>query len=341
MLLSTQLAYAGDVRAAADEIASWESAGLDVVWVAEAYGFDAPSVMGYLAARTERMQIGSAILPIYSRTPALIAQTAAGVDHLTGGRAILGIGSSGPQVVEGWHAVPFDRPLARTREIIDICRRVWRRERLVNDGLYNIPLPADRGTGRGKPLKLINHPVRVNIPIYVASLGTRNVEMTAELADGWIPNMFLPERAADVWGDALTSGGEKRSGELASLQVVAGGLVAIGEDVEHLRDLGRGEYALYIGGMGARDRNFYFNIACSYGYADAAERIREAFLAGRKEEAEAAVPSELLELTSLIGTAGYVKERIEAYREAGVTILNVRPVGGDPVGELAQLRAWL
>ncbi len=175
MRIATPLAYAADPRSGADAVADWEQDGLDVVWVAEAYGFDAPTIMGYLAAKTTRLQIGSAILPIYSRTPALLAQTAAGLDAISGGRAILGLGASGPQVIEGWHGVAYDRPLGRTREVIGICRQVWRRETLIHDGIYRLPLPAGEGTGLGKPLKILTHPVRDRIPIYVASLGDKNV----------------------------------------------------------------------------------------------------------------------------------------------------------------------
>jgi F420-dependent oxidoreductase-like protein len=339
--LSTQLAYAGDAKGLIDEVVRWEAAGLDVVWVAEAYGFDAPTLMGYIAARTERVQIGSGILPIYSRTPALLAQTAAGLDAVSGGRAILGLGASGPQVVEGWHAVPYDKPVARTREIIEICRAAWRRERLVHEGLYTIPLPADRGTGLGKPLKLLTHPVRERIPIHVASLGDANVRLTAELADGWLPIFFVPEKAADVWGDALAAGAAKRPAELGPLDVVAGGPLAIGDDVTGLRDLARPMLALYVGGMGARGRNFYNDLVRRYGYEAEAATIQDLYLAGRKDEAAAAVPADLLEQTSLVGPAGYVRERIEAYRAAGVTTLNVLPIAPDPVRQLALVKEWL
>jgi F420-dependent oxidoreductase-like protein len=341
MRMGSTVSYSGNPVRAAERIRSWERAGLDVVWVPEAYGYDAPTLMGYLAASTERIRIGSAILPLYSRTPALIAQTAAGLDHLSGGRAILGLGASGPQVIEGWHAVPYDRPLARTREIIDVCRRVWRREVLVNDGLYPIPLPDGRGTGLGKPLKLINHPPRPNIPIFVAALGDNNVALAAEVADGWIPTIFVPDKARAVWGESLARGTEARAAELGPLDVVAGAPLAIGEDVAALRDASRPRLALYIGGMGARNRNFYFNLVCRYGYTDQARHIQELYLAGRKEEAAAAVPAELVERTSLIGPASHVKERVAAYREAGVTILNVNPVGENPLADLEQLRDWL
>lgn len=341
MRISMQVPYASGFRDAAERVVELEKAGLDIVWVAEAYGFDAPSLMGYLAARTERVQIGSAILPIYSRTPALLAQTAAGLDHVSDGRAILGIGASGPQVIEGWHGVAYDRPLQRTREVIDICRRAWRREVLTNDGIYKLPLPEGHGTGLGKPLKMITHPLRASIPIYVASLGPKNVELTAEVADGWIPILFVPERAGDVWGESLAKGAANRSSELGPLEVVAGGALAVGDGLEHLRDAARPMVALYVGGMGARGRNFYNDLARRYGYEAEAESIQDLYLDGKKDEAAAAVPAELLERTSLIGPEGYVRERIAALAEAGVTVLSVTPMGPDPVRMVEKLRDWV
>src|SRR5579875_298181 len=268
--LSMNLAYAGGFKEAADQVVELEKVGLDIVWVAEAYGFDAPTLMGYLAARTERIQIGSAILPIFSRTPALLAQTAAGLDYVSDGRAILGLGASGPQVIEGWHGVEYDRPLQRTREIIDICRRVWRREVLTNDGIYQLPRPG--GTGLGKPLKMITHPVRSSIPIYVASLGPKNVEMTAEVADGWLPILFIPEKAKEVWGASLAKGAANRAGDLGPLEISAGGARAVGDGLEKFRDAARPMVALYVGGMGARGRNFYSDLARRYGFEAEAER---------------------------------------------------------------------
>src|SRR5271168_2961107 len=230
MRLSTMLDYSRGIKKSLDSVVELERAGLDIVWVAEAYGYDGVSQMGYLAARTERMEIGSAILPIYSRTPTLLAQTAAGLDAVSGGRFILGLGASGPQVIEGWHGVPYTEPLQRTREIIEICRRVWRREVLTNDGLYPIPLPPGLGTGLGKPLKLINHPVRPRIPIWVAALGEKNVAMTAEVADGWLPIFFFPEKVKEVFGPSLSAGAAKRDASLDTLQIAAGGLLAIGDE---------------------------------------------------------------------------------------------------------------
>lgn len=334
MKIATMLSYAGGFEESARQVTEMEQAGLDLVWVAEAYGYDAPSLMGYLAALTKDVQIGSGILPIFSRTPTLLAMTAAGVDALSGGRCVLGLGASGPQVIEGWHGVPYEAPLARTREIVEVCRKVWAREApLEHDGrYYHMPLPAGQGTGLGKPLKIITHPVRPRIPIWLASLGEKNVAMTAEVADGWLPMMFIPERAKDVWGAALAEGTARRSPDLEPLMIAGGGLLAIGdgEDIVKLRDLSRPMLALYIGGMGARGRNFYNDLACRYGFEKEAAEIQDLYLSGKKGEAAAAVPSELLELTSLAGPASWVAERVGALADAGVTHLQVSPV---PTGE--------
>ncbi len=345
MKLSMTLNYAGGHEESARQAAALEKVGLDVVWVAEAYSFDAPSFMGYLAAKTERIEIGSAILPLYSRTPTLLAMTAAGIDALSGGRAILGLGASGPQVIEGFHGVPYDRPLGRTREIIEICRDVWAREApLVHDGVsYHIPLPPGEGTGLGKPLKIINHPVRPRIPIWVAALGEKNVAMTAEVADGWLPLFFVPEKVKEVFGPSLAEGRARRDASLAPLQIAAGGLFAIGDESEvaPLRELSRPVLALYIGGMGAKGRNFYNALACRYGYEKEAAEIQDLYLAGQKKEAAALVPAELLEATSLCGPESYLKERVAALAEAGVTHLNITPVGADPVAVVETLRSWV
>ena len=341
MLLSTQLAYAGDARATVAHAVALEQAGVQVAWVAEAYGFDAATLLGYLAARTETMLVGSGILPVYTRTPALIAQTAAGLDAVSGGRAILGLGASGPQVIEGWHGVSYDRPLGRTREVVDICRRIWRREKLVNEGIYPLPLPPEQGTGLGKPLRLMVAPVRDRIPIFLASLGDKNVELTAEIAEGWLPIFFIPEKVQQVWGGALAAGAAKRDAGLGALQIAAGGMLAIGDDVVGLREAGRGMAALYIGGMGAKGRNFYNDLAVRYGYEQQAAAIQELYLSGNKREAESQVPAELLELTNLIGPASYVRERVEAFRAVGVTQLNVLPIGPNGLKDVETVRGWL
>ena len=342
MKLSTMLMYAGNPREAADQVASWEQAGLDTVWVAEAYGFDSPTLMGYLAARTESVEIGSAILNIYSRTPGALAQTAAGLDNVSGGRAVLGLGASGPQVIEGWHGMPYDKPLTRTREVVDIVRAALRRETLDYHGkVFDLPLPPDQGLGLGKPLKMLTKPERSSIPIYVAALGEKNVAGTAEYADGWLPFMYAPEKADAVWGDSLRAGAAKRPADLAPLEVVAGGMVAIGDDVKGMLDFARPMFALYIGGMGAKGKNFYNTLCRHYGYEKEAEQIQEMYLGGNKRDAEAVVPLELLEMCNLVGPESYVKERIAAFRESGVTNLQVMPASDDPAATIRQLKEWV
>jgi F420-dependent oxidoreductase-like protein len=327
MRIGMSLNYAGGFKETAAELADFEKAGLDMVFVPEAYSYDAVSQLGYLAAVTERVELASGIIQLYSRTPTLIAMTAAGIDFVSGGRFSLGIGTSGPQVIEGWHGVPYDAPLARTRETIEICRAVWRRERLVYNGThYQIPLPEGQGTGLGKPLKLINHPVRERIPIILAALGPKNVEMAAELAEGWEPIFYYPEKAKDVWGASLEAGKARRDPSLPPLDVFAQAALAIGDDVKGLIDLIRPVQALYIGGMGARTKNFYNNLAVRYGYGKEAAAIQDAYLAGRKDEAAGLIPQELLEHVSLIGPKSFVAERVAAMRESGVTTLNVAPM---------------
>lgn len=270
------------------------------------------------------------MFPIYTRTPTLLAMTAAGLDYVSEGRFRLGIGTSGPQVVEGFHGVPFDAPLGRTREVVDICRQVWRRERVQHQGKsYQVPLPADQGTGLGKALKLINEPVRERIPITIAALGPKNVELTAEIAEGWQPVFFYPEKADQVWGDALRAGKAKRDKELGELDVMVGVSLAVGDDVEDRLNWAKPHLALYIGGMGARGQNFYHKLATRYGYGEIADHIQDLFLSGRKAEAVAAVPDELVRQVSLIGPRGFVKERIAAFAEAGVTTLLATPVTAD------------
>ncbi len=342
MKLSTVLPYGDDPIRNADAVIELEKAGLDAVWAAEAYSFDAVSLLGYLAARTERMEIGAAILPIYSRTPTLTAMTAAGLDALSGGRFNLGLGASGPQVIEGFHGVPYDKPVARTREIIEICRKTWRRERVTNDGLYPIPLPEGQGTGLGKPLKIINYPKRADIPIWVAALGEKNLEMTAELAEGWLPHVVLPEKIREVFGASLDAGLARRDPALGQLQITGGGICAIEEEMfEPARQAARGLYALYIGGMGARGRNFYNTAFQRQGYEAEAKLVQDLYLDGRKEEAMAALPDDFIEKVTLIGPEGHVRERIAALRESGITYLHVNPMSQDSPALFSRLKEWM
>ncbi|MEX5631533.1 LLM class F420-dependent oxidoreductase [Parafrankia sp. FMc2] len=344
MRIGMPLNYSGGFTEAVAELGDFEKAGLGIVFVPEAYSFDAVSQLGFLAARTERIEIASGILPIYTRTPTLTAMTAAGLDFVSGGRFTLGLGASGPQVIEGFHGVPYDAPLARTREVVEICRAVWRREKLEYAGRhYTLPLPPEHGTGLGKALKIINQPVRERIPVLLAAIGPKNVAMAAEIAEGWEPFFFHPEKAGEVWGDALAEGAARRAPELGPLDVVVAAPLAIGEDTDGLLDLMRPMVALYVGGMGAKGRNFYNDLARRYGYVREAELIQELYLAGRKKEAEAAVPVDLLRATALIGPPGYLRERLAAYAEAGATTLNVTPLAAHHharVAAIEQVCEW-
>ncbi|ETB25803.1 F420-dependent oxidoreductase [Mycobacterium avium subsp. hominissuis 10-4249] len=340
MRIGLSINYAGGFKDVAAEVADLENAGLDIVFVPEAYSFDAVSALGYLAASTQRVELASGILQLYTRTPTLTAMTAAGLDYVSDGRFTLGLGASGPQVIEGFHGVPYDAPIGRTREVIEICRQVWRREPVQHRGKhYTIPLPADRGTGLGKPLKLINSPVRERIPILVAALGPKNVEMAAEIAEGWQPIFYLPEKARDVWGESLATGRAKRAAELGELEIYAGPVLAIGENVEPLREFVKPHLALYIGGMGAKGKNFYHALATKYGYGPQADRIQELYLAGDKDGAAKVVPDDLVRDVNLIGSREFVKERVAAFREAGVTTLNVAPMASTPAERVKLIEA--
>jgi F420-dependent oxidoreductase-like protein len=326
MKLSATLPYGGDARESVELASRYEAMGFDMLWVPEVYTFDSVSLLGALTEATSTIGLGTAILPIYSRTPALLAMTAAGLDALSGGRFTLGLGVSGPQVVEGWHGVEFRDPLGLTRETVEICRTVWRRELLTHDGPSH-PIPYPGGTGLGKPLKLINTPLRDHIPIHLAALGPKNVELAAEIADGWLPAFFHPEKSSEVWGEALASG--RASRVLGPLEITAGCYAAICReaDAPRLRDQARARTALYVGGMGAPGHNFYNDLFARYGYEREAAVIQDLYLSGRKDEAEAAIPDSFLEQVNLVGDEAFVADRLAAFREAGVTMLDLTVVG--------------
>jgi F420-dependent oxidoreductase-like protein len=347
MKLGMTINYTGDFKGDVQRVVDLEHAGLDTVWIAEAYSFDSVSQIGYIAAKTSTIEIGTGILNAYSRTATAVAQTAAGCDFVSDGRFILGLGASGPQVIEGFHGVAYEKPLTRIREYIDVVRMLLRREKLVYDGsVVKLPLPGGEGTGLGKPLKLINHPVRDTVPIFWASLMGKSVAATAEVADGWLPIFFDPERFGDVWGADLDAGLARRDPSLGPLQISAGGMLAIGDEyagdgADPILDLARPMLALYIGGMGARDKNFYNTIAQKYGFGDEAREIQDLYLDGKKDEAAAKVPRAMLAGTSLVGPEGYIKERLAAYREAGVTHLSISPMGADHVKMVEHLRSLI
>ncbi|MPZ72056.1 MAG: LLM class F420-dependent oxidoreductase [Nitriliruptorales bacterium] len=293
--------------------------GIDSVWAAEAYGSDAVTVLSYLAARTRRIKLASGILQMPARTPANTAMTAMTLDALSAGRFILGLGLSGPQVVEGWHGVPYGNPLGRTREYVEIVRMAIARKAPLefHGDHYEIPYTGDDATGLGKPLKSILHPVRDRIPIYLAAIGPKNVRLTAEIADGWLPIFYSPERE-DTYNEQLDAGlrGAGRSSE--DFDIAASVMVAAGDDVSACRDQLRPFLALYIGGMGARGRNFYNDLATRYGFGEAAAVIQDLYLDGRKDEAAAAVPDELVDEVALVGPIDRIVDRLAAWTQSRV-----------------------
>lgn len=342
MRLGVVVDYSDDFGEAVDLVRGAERAGVDLVAVAEAYSFDAVSRLGFLAAVTDRVALASAILGVYSRSAALLGMTAAGLDDVSGGRFELGIGGSGPQVVEGFHGVPFTAPLTRIRETVEVCRMLWRREPVRLDGRQvRVPLPAGEGTGLGKPLKLVNRPRRATIPITIAALTPRSVRQAAEIAEGWMPVFHLPERAERAWGAALAEGGARRDPSLGPLDVhvTVPLLVGDGPAVEAALDAYRAKVALYVGGMGARDANFYADLAGRYGFGDSTAVVQDRYLAGDRAGAAAAVPDELVRGTALVGDEGHVAERLAAFAASGVTTLSVQPLAPTADGRLAQVEA--
>jgi F420-dependent oxidoreductase-like protein len=320
-----------------------EAAGLDRVLVPEAYTFDSVSRLGAIAVSSTALEIATGVMNVYSRSPALIAMTAAGLDAVSGGRFILGLGASGQAVIEGFHALPYAAPLQRTREVIEICRTVWRREPLSYDGkVFQVPLPAGPGGPPARPLRLVERPVRPAIPVYLAALGPRNVELAAELADGWLPTLYRPESAAEVFGAALAKGAARRPATLGPLEIAADVKLMISDDPDELEygyQRVREYLALYVGGMGTPGQNFYQRLVRRYGFEPAAAQVEELYRAGRKEAAAAAVPGELLRTVSLVGPRGFVAERVAALRESGVTGINAAPVAPRPDQRIADIAA--
>src|SRR3954467_5556579 len=302
-----------------------EAAGYDSVWAAEAYGSDTATVLAWIAAQTETIKIGSAILQIPGRTPAMTAMTAATLDHLSNGRMILGIGSSGPQVAEGWHGQPFARQLRRTREYVEILRTALARERLQYEGeIYTLPIPD----GPGKALKLMIGTVQERTPIYIAAIGPKNTKLTAEIADGWIPTFFSPEHVGE-FRPLLEEGAKKGGKSPADVAITPTVNVCIDDDIDKARDVMRPYLALYVGGMGSRDKNFYNALVRRYGLREAAGEGQDLYLPGKKDEAAAALPAELIDMVALVGPVDRVKERLELYREAGVGTLITTPIAPD------------
>jgi F420-dependent oxidoreductase-like protein len=304
-----------------------EALGFDSVWAAESWGTDAVSVLAWMAAHTSRIKIGSAILQMPGRTPTNTAMTAATLDLMSGGRFLLGLGPSGPQVVEGWHGQPWGKPLGKTREYVEIVRAALRREVVEHEGdHYSIPYHGPGATGLGKPLKLMLRPLRADIPIYLASISPRSVELAYEIADGWLPIFVAPERFADAFGTPPEG-----------FDVAPTVSVLVGDDVQSLRDALKPHLALYVGGMGAKGKNFYNALFRRYGWEAEAERIQELYLAGHHRDAIAAVPDELVDAVSLVGPKERIAERLEAWRETPVTTLLVGSPQPEALSVLAQI----
>jgi F420-dependent oxidoreductase-like protein len=309
--------------------------GFSVVWAAEAYGSDAVTVLSWVAAQTNQIDVGSAILQIPARTPAMTAMTAASLDTLSGGRFRLGLGVSGPQVSEGWHGVPFARPLARTREYVDIVTMALSRKRVRYDGAtYQLPLPD----GPGKALHLMVHPVRDHIPIYLASVGPKNLELTGEIADGWLAIFYAP-KFADEQLAHLRTGREKAGKTLAEFDVVATVPMVVGDDPIECAKPVRPYNALYVGGMGSREQNFYNDLAVRMGYAEEAAEVQDRYLARDYDGAAAAIPAEFVDATSLLGPPGRIAERMGEFAAAGVTTLSITPFGDTMTERLAVLHS--
>ena len=309
---------------AADQIATAERLGFDSIWTSEAYGSDCFTPLAWWGSRTERVKLGTAITQISARTPASTAMTAITLDHLSGGRAILGLGVSGPQVVEGWYGQDYAKPLARTREYIDIVRRIIARDEPVSYAGEHYAMPLQGGTGLGKPLKSIVRPLRSEIPIYLGAEGPKNVALAAEIADGWLPMFFSP-KSDDFYRAALDEGfarpGARHTAD--DFEVACVVPMIIGDDIESCADLLRPTLALYVGGMGARDRNFHKDVFERLGYADACAKIQDHYLAGRKADAAAAVPTEMVEDVYLIGPAEKIRDDLDRWRETCITTILV------------------
>ncbi|HEY0696262.1 MAG TPA: LLM class F420-dependent oxidoreductase, partial [Micromonospora sp.] len=322
MRLGLSLGYQTAWSTPADHLALAQEAdrlGYSVVWAAEAYGSDSPSMLAWIAGQTERIDVGSAVMQIPARTPAATAMTAATIDALSGGRFRLGLGVSGPQVSEGWHGVRFAKPLGRTREYVDIVKLAVGRKTVSYQGEhYTLPLPD----GPGKALKLGFHPPREHIPIYLAAVGPKNLTLAGEIADGWLAIFFSPDSAADQIA-AIRAGRAKAGKDLAGFDVVPSVPVVVGDDVASCAELVRWYAALYVGGMGSREQNFYNQLATRMGYGEAAREVQDLYLAKRHRDAAAAVPLEFIDRTSLLGPKERIADRLVAYAEAGVTTLSL------------------
>lgn len=339
MRLGLMIGYSGrKVSLPLDLIREADRLGVYAVWTSEAWGSDAVTPLAWIGAQTERIRLGTAIMQMPARTPAMTAMTAMTLDELSGGRFLLGLGLSGPQVVEGWHGLPYGKPLDKTREYVAILRQIFaRRGTLQHNGThYQIPYQGADATGLGKPLKSILHG-RADLPIYLAAIGPKNVELTAEIADGWLPIFFAPEFYAETYGVAVAAGLAKGGRDAASFDIAPSVGVAIGDDLAACWNRFKPTLALYIGGMGAAGKNFYYDLACRYGFEPAAQTIQELYLSGRNFDAAAAVPDALVDAVTLCGPRARVRDRLQRWQDSPVTTLNMQLDDLDTLRTMAEL----
>lgn len=341
MRLGLMVGYSGrQIDLPMDLILEADRLGYYAIWTSEAYGSDAITPLAWIGAQTQQIKLGTAIMQMPARTPAMTAMTAITLDQLSGGRMLVGLGLSGPQVVEGWHGVAYGKPLGKTREYVQILRTIFAREEaLVHDGEhYQVPYQGQDATGLGKPLKSIIHG-RADMPIYIASIGPKNVTLTAEVADGWLPIFFSPERYPEYFKAYVDEGFEKAGNgkSIANFDIAPSVTVVMGDDLQMCYNQVKPQLALYVGGMGAKDKNFYYNLAVRYGFEEAAATIQDLYLSGQKGEAIEAVPNELVDAVALVGSRDRIKDRLQIWQNSDVTTFNVQTFDIETVRTLAEL----
>ena len=341
MRLGLMAGYSGKtIQLPMDLILEADNLGYESIWTSEAYGSDAITPLAWIGALTKNIKLGTAIMQMPARTPAMTAMTAMTLDQLSGGRMLLGLGLSGPQVVEGWHGVSYGKPLGKTREYVEIMRKIFEREAPVtHDGKhYAIPYSGDDATGLGKPLKSILYG-RSDLPIYIASIGPKNVELTAEIADGWLPIFFAPERYPEYFQEHVEAGFAKAGNgkSIKDFDIAPSVYVALDDDIEMARNMVRPMLALYVGGMGAKGKNFYHDLAVRYGFEEDANKIQDLYLAGNKAEAMMAVPDELIDAVALVGSKDRIKDRVQIWKDSDIETLNIQTFDINVVRMMAEL----
>lgn len=341
MRLGLMAGYSGKkIEIPMDMVIEADKLGYHSIWTSEAYGSDAITPLAWIGALTKNINLGTAIMQMPARTPAMTAMTAITLDQLSSGRMLLGLGLSGPQVVEGWHGVSYGKPLGKTREYVAIMRKIFAREEPVtHEGKhYAIPYNGDDASGLGKPLKSIIHG-RADIPIYIASIGPKNVQLTAEIADGWLPIFFAPERYPEYFQEHVEAGFAKAGNgkSIKDFDIAPSVYIAMDDDIEMARNMVRPMLALYVGGMGAKGKNFYHDLAVRYGFEEDANKIQDLYLSGKKAEAMMAVPNELIDAVALVGSKDRIKDRVQIWKDSDIATLNIQTFDINVVRMMAEL----